>query len=164
MNLEHTAAPAIDLGIEADKRKAIAEGLGTVLADTYTLYLKTHGYHWNVTGPMFPTLHALFENQYQALWEAVDEIAERIRALGYPAPAGHQAFAQRTQITEDTRPDIADDRMVLNLVKAHETAARTIRTLLPTVQEAADESTLGLLIDRLGAHEKTAWMLRSILA
>ncbi len=163
MNLEATAAPAIDLGITAEKRKTIADGLSNVLADTYTLYLKTHGYHWNVTGPMFPALHALFEQQYTELWRAGDDIAERIRALGHPAPASFQAFAQRTTISHDKRPDISDDRMVHNLVKGHEAAARTIRALLPVVNKAADDATADLLVGRLTAHEKTAWMLRSIL-
>lgn len=154
-------APTIDLGISDDARKAIADGLGHVLADTYTLYLKTHGYHWNVTGPMFQTLHVLFEEHYNELWMAVDDIAERIRSLGHPAPAGYQAFAERTAIAPDEAHEAM--AMVADLVKGHETVARTIRGLWATAEDANDQGTLDVLTQRLSVHEKTAWMLRSLL-
>lgn len=154
-------AQTIDLGIPDDARKTISEGLGHVLADTYTLYLKTHGYHWNVTGPMFQTLHVLFEEHYNELWTAVDDIAERIRSLGHPAPAGYAAFSERTSIGPDTDGDAM--AMVADLVKGHETVARTIRGLWATAEAANDQGTLDILTQRLSVHEKTAWMLRSLL-
>ena len=158
-----TDAPAINIGIDEEDRKAIAEGLSKVLADSYTLYLKTHNYHWNVVGPMFNTLHLMFEEEYTELATAVDEIAERIRALGEPAPGTYREFTELTSIAEDSgKPEATD--MIRNLVEAHETTARTARSIFPTVEAAGDEPTADLLTQRLQVHEKTAWMLRSMLA
>jgi starvation-inducible DNA-binding protein len=153
---------AIDIGIKDADRKAIAEGLGRLLADSYTLYLKTHNYHWNVTGPMFNTLHLMFETQYNELALAVDAIAERIRALGYPAPGSYKAYAGLTSIEEETGVPTAEE-MLRNLVVGQETVVRTARALFPVVDEANDESTADLLTQRMQIHEKTAWMLRSML-
>lgn len=155
-------AMKIDIGISNDERAAIAKGLEHVLADTYSLYLVTHNFHWNVTGPMFQTLHLLFQTQYNELWLAVDDVAERIRTLGYPAPGTNSAFAKLTKIPEPEGVPAATD-MVATLVHGHETVVRTIRAALPAAQDAKDESTTSLLTDRLVAHEKTAWMLRSLL-
>ena len=155
-------AMKIDIGISNDERAAIAKGLEHVLADTYSLYLVTHNFHWNVTGPMFQTLHLLFQTQYNELWLAVDDVAERIRTLGYPAPGTYSAFAKLTKIPEPEGVPGATD-MLSTLVHGHETVVRTIRGALPAAQEAKDESTTSLLTDRLVAHEKTAWMLRSLL-
>ncbi|WP_407343742.1 Dps family protein [Pengzhenrongella phosphoraccumulans] len=153
----------IDIGIPAAKLTDIVAGLSKVLADSYTLYLKTHNYHWNVVGPMFLSLHAMFEVEYTELALAVDEIAERIRALGAPAPASYHQFAALTVVPEDT--DLPDaQEMVRRLVSAHEATARTIRTLMPLAEGAPDQVTVDLLVRRLDVHEKTAWMLRSILA
>ena len=152
----------IDIGIDDATRKAIAGDLSRVLADTYTLYLKTHNFHWNVTGPMFSTLHALFMTQYNELWLAVDEIAERIRTLGEPSPGTYGAFARLTSITETDGVPAAME-MVKQLKDGHETVVRTLREALPRAQEAGDESTVSLLSDRLVVHEKTAWMLRTTL-
>lgn len=152
----------IDTGISEADRKAIADGLGKVQADTYSLYLKTHYYHWNVTGPMFQTLHLLFETHYNELWMAVDPIAERIRALGFPAPGTYSQFAKLTSIKEDTGVPKATD-MIKNLVEGHETVIRTARGLLPKAGEVDDQVTADLLTQRLEIHEKTAWMLRSLL-
>lgn len=151
----------IDIGIPEDARHQIADGLGTLLADTYTLYLKTHGYHWNVTGPMFTTLHNMFEEHYQEMWAAVDDIAERIRSLGAKAPAGYKAFADATNVGDGQATDAMD--MVADLVKGHETVARTIREVWPLASEHNDEATIDILTTRLSVHEKTAWMLRSLL-
>lgn len=153
---------AIDIGIKDKDRKAIAEGLGKLLADSYTLYLKTHNYHWNVTGPMFNTLHLMFEGQYTELALAVDVIAERIRALGYPAPGSYKAFARLTSIEEQTGVPAAED-MIRDLVAGQETVVRTARKLFPLVDKAGDEPTADLLTQRMQIHEKTAWMLRSLL-
>lgn len=155
-------APSMDIGIPAEARQEIADQLGTLLADTYTLYLKTHGYHWNVTGPMFQTLHLQFEDQYNELWTAVDDIAERIRSLGFPAPAGYKAFAERTNIKSEDATAAMD--MIEDLVKGHEAVARTIRGIWPAADAASDEGTIDVLTSRLSVHEKTAWMLRSMLA
>lgn len=153
---------SINIGIDDATRKAIATDLSRVLADTYTLYLKTHNFHWNVTGPMFTSLHALFMEQYNELWTAVDEIAERIRTLGEPAPGTYSAFARLTSIGEtDGVPEAM--QMVALLKDGHETVVRTLRSALPRAQEAGDESTVSLLSDRLVIHEKTAWMLRTLL-
>lgn len=152
----------INIGIDSQDRQAIAQGLSRLLADSYTLYLKTHNYHWNVTGPMFSTLHKLFEEQYMELAEAVDEIAERIRALGEPAPGSYQAFAKLTSISEEEgHPDAKT--MIANLVTAQETVARTAREVFPTAEKAGDEPTCDLLTQRMQLHEKNAWMLRSLL-
>ena len=153
---------SIDIGIAEQDRKAIADGLGKLLADSYTLYLKTHNYHWNVTGPMFNTLHLMFEEQYNELALAVDVIAERIRALGFPAPGSYQAFAKLTDVEEETDVPSAED-MLRNLVVAQETVVRTARSIFPVVDEANDEPTADLLTQRMQIHEKNAWMLRSML-
>lgn len=154
---------AIDIGIETKARKKIAGALGQVLGDTYGLYLKTHGYHWNVEGPMFNTLHLMFEAQYNDLWLSMDLIAERIRSLGEPAPATYREFAALSTIGEDDdHPDA--NEMIKRLVKGHEAVARTARSVFPAAEKASDEPTADLLTQRLQVHEKTAWMLRSMLA
>lgn len=152
----------IDIGIAETDRARIADGLSRLLADTYTLYHKTHYYHWNVTGPMFNTLHLMFETQYNEQWLAIDEIAERIRALGYPAPGGYKTYAKLTQIDEDNDVPSAED-MIKNLVKGHETVTRTARSIFEAADKAHDEPTADLLTQRMEASEKTAWMLRSML-
>jgi len=152
----------IDIGISPEQRKQIADGLSRLLADSYTLYLKTHNYHWNVTGPMFNTLHLMFEQQYTELATAVDEIAERIRALGVPAPGSYKAFAKLTSIEEEEQvPDA--ETMIRQLVLGQEAVVRTARELFPLVEDASDEPTADLLTQRMQVHEKTAWMLRSML-
>jgi starvation-inducible DNA-binding protein len=155
-------APQIDIGISAKERKQIAEGLSRVLADTYTLYLKTHNFHWNVTGPMFNTLHLMFETQYNELWLAVDLVAERIRALGFPAPGSYKAYAKLSSIKEADRVPSAE-QMVAQLVKGHEAVARTARDVFPAVERAGDQPTADLLTQRMQVHEKAAWMLRALL-
>jgi len=152
----------IDIGISDKKRKAIAEGLSHLLADTYTLYLKTHNYHWNVTGPMFNTLHLMFETQYTELALAVDQIAERIRALGYPAPGSFAQYAKLSVIKESEGVPAAEE-MIADLVKGQEAVVKTARKIFPAVEEANDEPTADLLTQRMQVHEKTAWMLRSML-
>jgi starvation-inducible DNA-binding protein len=152
----------INIGINEPARRDIAQGLSRVLADSYTLYLKTHNYHWNVTGPMFQTLHNMFEVQYSELAIAVDDIAERIRSLGERAPGSYKEFSQLTSIQEDTNPPSARD-MIANLVTSHETLIRTAREVYPKAAEANDEATADLLTQRIQLHEKTAWMLRSLL-
>jgi starvation-inducible DNA-binding protein len=152
----------IDIGIAEGDRRAIASGLGRVLADTYTLYLQSHNFHWNVEGPMFSTLHVMFMEQYTELWNALDEVAERIRSLGVPVPATYSEFARRTVIPEVDGVPYALD-MVAALLLGHEAIARTIRSVLPIAEAAVDVSTLDLLTRRLNVHEKTAWMLRSLL-
>ncbi len=154
---------AINIGISAEQRSDIAEGLSRLLADSYTLYLKTHNYHWNVTGPMFNTLHQMFEEQYTELAIAVDEIAERIRALGHPAPGTYRAYANLTVIPEDEEVPNAE-AMIRNLVEAHEAVARTAREVFPVTEDASDEPSADLLTQRMQVHEKTAWMLRSMLS
>ncbi len=153
----------INTGIPEDERKKVAEGLSHLLADSYTLYLKTHNFHWNVTGPMFQSLHAMFEEHYTELATAVDEIAERIRALGETAPGSYAAFSRLSSIQEAEDVPAADE-MVRQLVEAHEAVAKTARSVLPIADAGDDEVTLGLLADRLAVHEKTAWMLRSMVA
>lgn len=152
----------IDIGIEETTRREIAEGLSRLLADTYSLYLKTHNFHWNVTGPMFQTLHLMFETQYNELALAVDLIAERIRALGFPAPGTYSEFGRLSSIEETPGVPKAQE-MIRLLVDGHETVARTARSLFPTVDQASDEPSADLLTQRLQVHEKTAWMLRSLL-
>ncbi len=152
----------INIGIPNDQRKAIADGLSRLLADTYTLYLKTHNYHWNVTGPMFNTLHLMFETQYTELSLAVDLIAERIRALGYPAPGTYAAYNRLSSIQEEEGVPNATD-MLRNLVAGQEAVVRTARSLFPIVDAASDEPTADLLTQRMQLHEKNAWMLRSML-
>lgn len=151
-----------NIGIDEGKRKELATGLNTLLADTYTLYLKTHNFHWNVTGPHFNQLHLMFEEHYNEMWVAVDDIAERIRALGEFSPGTYKEFAKLSNIKE---PDGVPDwqAMVKELVEGHETVTRTCRQLLPQVEEADDESSAALISDRMRVHEKTAWMLRSLL-
>ena len=156
------SAPPIDIGIPAPQREQIARGLGHVLADSTVLYAKTHGFHWNVTGPMFNTLHLMFMDQYTELWTALDAIAERIRALGHPAPFGGSIYAGLSSIPEsDGIP--AALTMVRELVEGHEAVARTIRSVFSLAEEANDQPTADLLTQRLQIHEKTAWMLRSLL-
>lgn len=158
----HATPLTIDIGIGEDDRAAIADGLSHLLADTYTLYLKTHHYHWNVVGPMFQTLHLMFETQYTELSQAVDLIAERIRALGAPAPGSYREFAALTIIEEDEdQPDAQE--MIRRLVAGHEAVTRTARSVFPAADAAHDEATADLLTQRLQVHEKTAWMLRSLL-
>ncbi len=152
----------IDIGISDQDRAAIAEGLSRLLADSYTLYLKTHNYHWNVTGPQFATLHTLFETHYTELAQAVDEIAERIRALGHPAPGSYRAYAALSSIgEEDDEPDAR--AMIERLVAGQEAVVRTARQVFPAVEKANDEPTADLLTQRMHIHEKNAWMLRSLL-
>ncbi|WP_028238514.1 Dps family protein [Stutzerimonas azotifigens] len=153
----------INIGIEEQDRKAIAEGLSRLLADTYTLYLKTHNFHWNVTGPMFNTLHAMFEQQYTELAQAVDQIAERIRALGQYAPGTYGAYAKLSSIKEAEGVPAAED-MIKQLVEGQEAVVRTARSLFPLLEKVSDEPTADLLTQRMQVHEKTAWMLRSLLA
>ncbi len=152
----------IDIGIKDKDRKAIADGLSRVLADTYTLYLKTHNFHWNVTGPMFQTLHLMFETQYNELALAVDLIAERIRALGYPAPGTYAEYARLSSIKETAGVPKAE-KMIELLVEGQEAVARTARSIFPVVDKVNDEPTADLLTQRMQVHEKTAWMLRSLL-
>lgn len=153
----------INIGIPDNSRKEISEGLSKLLADTYTLYLKTHNFHWNVTGPHFNSLHAMFMAQYTETWNAIDEIAERIRSLGYPAPGSYSVFAKLTSIKESNGVPKAED-MVQELVEGHEAVARTARSVFPAAEKGNDEATLDLLTSRIQIHEKTAWMLRSVLA
>ena len=162
ISTEAKAMP-INIGIEEKDRREIADGLSRLLADTYTLYLKTHNFHWNVTGPMFQTLHLMFEQQYNELALAVDLIAERIRALGFPAPATYSAFSRLSSIKEDEGVPSAT-QMIRLLVEGQETVARTARSVFPIVDQAHDEPTADLLTERMQVHEKTAWMLRSLLA
>lgn len=157
-----TASPSVDLGISAEARLRISQGLSHLLADSYTLYLKTHNYHWNVTGPMFQTLHLMFETQYNELALAVDLIAERIRALGVKAPGTYSEFASLTKITDGPKNPSARD-MISELVIGQETVVRTARETFPIVSESHDEPTADLLTQRMQIHEKTAWMLRSLL-
>jgi starvation-inducible DNA-binding protein len=152
----------IDIGIGEEQRKQIGDGLSRLLADTYTLYLKTHNFHWNVTGPMFNTLHLMFEQQYTELALAVDAIAERIRALGFPAPGTYAQFGRLTSLQEETGVPAAEE-MIRQLVKDQEAVVRTARSIFPVVDEAHDEPTADLLTQRMQVHEKTAWMLRSLL-
>jgi starvation-inducible DNA-binding protein len=152
----------IDIGIEASKRQEIATGLSHVLADSYTLYLKTHNFHWNVTGPMFQTLHLMFEAQYNELALAVDLVAERIRALGFPAPGTYRQFLALSSIHEEDGVPKAQD-MIVKLVEGHETVARTSRGVYKIAESVSDQPTCDLLTQRMQVHEKTAWMLRSLL-
>ncbi|MGD8859118.1 MAG: Dps family protein [Myxococcales bacterium] len=152
----------IQIGIDASDRERLAHELSKLLADSYTLFLKTHNFHWNVTGPMFQTLHTMFEEQYTELAVAVDEIAERIRALGHPAPGSYSAFARLSTI-RDTDGVPSATEMIKFLVEGHETVVRTARGILPVADEARDESSADLVTQRLQVHEKTAWMLRSLL-
>ena len=152
----------IDIGIDAKQREEIALGLSRVLADTYTLYLKTHNFHWNVTGPMFQTLHLMFEGHYNELALAVDLVAERIRALGFPAPGSYGKFVELSTIKDEAGVPKAPD-MIRLLVEGHETVARTSRQVFKAASEASDQPTCDLLTQRMQVHEKTGWMLRSLL-
>lgn len=156
-------ATQINIGISDKDRKKIAAGLSRLLADTYTLYLKTHNFHWNVTGPMFNTLHLMFEEQYNELWLAVDFVAERIRTLGVVAPGTYREFAKLSSIPEADGVPAAEE-MIRQLVEGHEAVVRTARAIFPDADAASDEPTADLLTQRLQTHEKTAWMLRSLLA
>ena len=151
----------IDIGLTDKQREEIAKGLSRLLADSYTLYLKTHNYHWNVTGPHFSALHLMFEGQYLELATAVDGIAERIRALGIKAPGSYKEFAELTQIKEATG-ELPAEQMILDLVKGHEAVVRTAREIFPLIEAASDEPSVDLLTQRMQVHEKTAWMLRSL--
>ena len=153
----------IDIGIVEKDRHEIANRLSRLLADTYTLYLKTHNFHWNVTGPMFNTLHTMFETQYTELAIAVDDIAERIRALGFAAPGSYAQFAALTSIKEETSTPTAEE-MIKQLVKDQETVVRTARSIFPSADKVSDEPTADLLTQRMQIHEKTAWMLRSMIS
>jgi starvation-inducible DNA-binding protein len=152
----------IDIGISGRDRQEIAEGLSRLLADSYTLYLMTHNFHWNVTGPQFNSLHLMFMGQYTEQWNALDVIAERIRALGHPAPGTYRQFVKLASIREVEGVPAADD-MIRHLVAAQEATARTARKLFAVVDKANDQPTADLLTQRLDVHEKTAWMLRSLL-
>jgi len=158
-------APDIDIGISGGDRKKIAEGLARFLSDSFTLYLKTHNFHWNVTGSMFNALHTMFETQYNEQWIALDETAERIRALGFNAPGSYAEFIRLTSIPEEPGlSDTADWReMVRQLVVGNEAVARTARKVLKTADDAGDDPTVDLMTQRLQVHEKNAWMLRSLL-
>lgn len=162
-NAKASTGSAINIGISDKDRAAIAAGLSRLLADTYTLYLTTHNFHWNVTGPMFNTLHAMFMAQYTELWAAVDPIAERIRSLGHPAPGSYAQFGQLASIKDAPATPPKALEMVRILVEGHEAVARTARSIFPSAGEASDEPTADLLTQRLTVHEQTAWMLRSLL-
>lgn len=162
---EDHVTQTIDIGIDADDRRAIATGLSHMLADAYTLYLKTHNFHWNVSGPMFNSLHLMFETQYTEQWAALDEIAERIRALGFHAPGSYAEFARLSSIPE--APGMTDtpswQSMVQQLVEGNEAVCRTARHVLKMADHASDDPTVDLMTRRLQIHEKYAWMLRSLL-
>jgi starvation-inducible DNA-binding protein len=162
MKAKKSSAPRIDIGIDEKDRARIVEGLSRLLADSYTLYLMTHNFHWNVTGPMFNTLHLMFMGQYTEQWNALDLIAERIRALGHPAPGTYKEFVKLASIKEVEGVPRATD-MIRHLVAAQEATARTARSVFPVVDKADDQPTADLLTQRLEVHEKTAWMLRSLL-
>lgn len=156
-------AQPVNIGISAEDRAAIADGLSRLMADTYTLYLTTHNFHWNVTGPMFNTLHQMFMEQYTELWNAVDPIAERVRALGHWAPGSYAQFASITSIADAPATPPKALEMIKILQQGHETVARTAREVFPLAARADDQPTADLLTQRLDIHEKTAWMLRSLL-
>lgn len=153
----------INIGIEEEKRLEIAKGLSHFLADSYSLYLKTHKFHWNVTGIQFQSLHTLFESQYNDLAVAVDDIAERIRVMGVLAPGTYREFAELSSIKEDEKNDITPEGMIKSLLEGHEQVVRTAKRVLSILDGANDEGTSGLLGARIESHEKTAWMLRSML-
>lgn len=162
MSAEKAKARSIDIGISAGEREKIVSGLSALLADSYTLYLMTHNFHWNVTGPQFNSLHQMFMTQYTEQWNALDIIAERIRALGHPAPGTYKEFSKLASIKEVEGVPNAND-MIRHLVAAQEATARTARKLFPVVDAANDQPTADVLTQRLDVHEKTAWMLRSLL-
>ncbi len=162
MKAKKTTALTMDIGISEADRKVIAAGLSKLLADSYTLYLMTHNFHWNVTGPQFNSLHNMFMTQYTEQWNALDVIAERIRALGFPAPGTYKEFVRLASIQEvDGIPKATE--MIRLLISAQESAARTARALFPVVDKANDQPTADVLTQRIDVHEKTAWMLRSLL-
>ena len=154
--------PTIDIGIAEAQRKEIVAGLSALLADSYTLYLMTHNFHWNVTGPQFNSLHNMFMDQYTEQWNAIDVIAERIRALGFPAPGTYKEFQKLTSMTEPEGVPNAQE-MIRLLVQGQEAVVKTARSIAPVADKASDEPTLDLLTQRMQVHEKTAWMLRSLL-
>jgi starvation-inducible DNA-binding protein len=158
----HVPTP-INIGISTEDRAAITQGLSRLLADTYTLYLTTHNFHWNVTGPQFNSLHAMFMTQYTELWNAVDPIAERIRSLGHPAPGSYAQFAKLSSLPDAPAVPPKAEEMVRVLMQGHEAVARTAREAFPAAERANDQPTADLLTQRLDIHEKTAWMLRSVL-
>lgn len=152
----------MDIGIGDNARKEISDGLARVLADSYLLYMKTHGYHWNVKGPHFQQLHALFQEQYDEVWAAIDDIAERIRALGHDAPGSYAAIAKLASVEE--REDVPNATgMLQDLIKGNEAVLKTVRAAMPAMEEGGDEASFDLMVERLTAHEKAAWMLRSHL-
>jgi starvation-inducible DNA-binding protein len=153
---------SINIGIAEQDRKQIAESLSRVLADSYILYLKTHNFHWNVTGPMFQTLHIMFMEQYTELWNALDPIAERIRALDYPAPGSYKRYVELASIKEEEGVPNAKE-MIRQLVEGQEAVVRTIRAAFKVAEEAGDQPSADLLVQRMEIHEKNAWMLRSLL-
>ena len=159
----NTKRVGINIGIDEKDRAAIAAGLSRLLADTYTLYLTTHNFHWNVTGPMFNTLHVMFMGQYTELWNAVDPVAERIRSLGFPAPGSYAQFGALSSLADAPTVPPKALEMVRILMEGHEAVARTARGIFPLADQAADEPTADLLTQRLTVHEQTAWMLRSLL-
>ena len=162
MATKKTDVTRIDIGLSDKQRAEIADGLKHLLADTYTLYLKTHNFHWNVTGPMFQTLHLLFMDMYNEQWMAVDLLAERIRALGFPAPGSYREFAALTSIKESEGSPNAKE-MIRQLIAGQETVVRTARAMFPVVDKANDQPTADILTQRMQIHEKNAWMLRSLL-
>jgi len=162
MSKKKLSLPNMDIGIDAKQREAIAKGLSALLADSYTLYLMTHNFHWNVTGPQFNSLHLMFMGQYTEQWNALDLIAERIRALGFPAPGTYKEYVKLASIKEVEGVPKAND-MIRHLVSAQEATARTARKLFPVVDAANDQPTADVLTQRIDIHEKTAWMLRSLL-
>ena len=162
MSKKSVSQPVIDIGIPEKERARIAEGLSKLLADTFTLYLTTHNFHWNVKGPMFQTLHLMFEAQYNELWLALDAIAERIRALGFAAPGTYSQYAKLSSIQETQGVPEAKE-MIRILVSGQEAVSRTARKIFPVVDKSSDEPTADLLTQRMQVHEKTAWMLRSLL-
>ena len=162
MSKKNVSLPNMDIGIDVKQREDIAKGLSGLLADSYTLYLMTHNFHWNVTGPQFNSLHNMFMDQYTEQWNALDQIAERIRALGFPAPGTYKEYVKLASIKEvDGVPKATD--MIRHLVAAQEATARTARKLFPVVDAANDQPTADVLTQRIDIHEKTAWMLRSLL-
>ena len=158
-----TSMLPVSIGISEKDRAAIAKGLNALLADTYTLYLTTHNFHWNVTGPMFNSLHAMFMTQYTELWNAVDPIAERIRSLGHAAPGSYAQFGSLSSIKDAPTTPPKALQMVAVLVEGHEAVARTARSIFPIAEKASDEPTADLLTQRIAVHEQAAWMLRSLL-
>ena len=163
MSKSGSQAPVINIGISEKDREAVANGLSRLLADTYTLYLTTHNFHWNVTGPMFNTLHQMFMVQYTELWAAVDPVAERIRSLGHAAPGSYAQFSKLASVPDAPSTPPKALEMVRILVEGHEAVARTARDMFPVAEQARDEPTADLLTQRMTVHEQTAWMLRSLL-